>query len=216
MKNKLSIISVILVGTFNTFYAQKESKNTTNLTINDVYTANELMYYGLDFSNFRLVEPDRINEGADIKNIEFPAWNAFVLNEITMKKMAKWFKKSNIVYNPTAVTIVNTRVSEKNVVARLPFHAELDDIKTTIANYEKPSNHNVKIGMVVCVEYFQKKPREAAAYFIFFDIENGAIISSERLTTKDVSDGKGITDYWGQSCTFFIKNYVDNIYSKGL
>ncbi len=126
-------------------------------------------------------------------------------------------KKTKIEYNSVAVNAVNNKVNDKNVVARLPFKSEISDIQNTIYNYEKPNNpKNLKIGMVVSVEYFQKKPREAAAYVIFFDISNGVIVDSKRITTKDVSDGKGITAYWGQSCSIIIKEYVDRIYSKGL
>ena len=88
-------------------------------------------------------------------------------------------------------------------------------IQKTISEYQKPSNTNNKIGMVVSVEYFQKNTREASAYIIFFEISTGAIISSEKMTNK-VANGNGLTAFWGQSCQFFIKDYYDMIYSKGL
>jgi hypothetical protein len=213
MKNIIVILGLLFGITLN---AQKATVKTTKLTLDDVYTANELIFYGLDFSNFRLVEPDRINEGVEIKNSQIPGWNSFLLNEVSMNKLAKWLKKTKVIYNPVAVTISNSRISEKEVVARLPFHSDLSDIQNTISSYEKPTTTNSKIGMVVSVEYFQRKPKEASAYVIFFDISNGDIILSERIVTKFCAEGRGLTEFWGQSCVFFIKNFVDNTYSKGL
>jgi hypothetical protein len=208
---KHSVITLLFIVLSSVGYAQK-----TTLTLNDVYAANELIFYGLDFSNFRLVEPDRINEGEEIKDVQFPGWNLFVVNEIPMSKMEKWFKKLKVRYYPAAVNIINNKVSEKDVVVRLPFHSDINQAQKSILNYEKPTNPNTKIGMVVSVEYFQKKPLEASAYVIFFDISNGAIISSEKIITKDVGNAQGMMVYWGQSCMFFIKTYYDKFYSKGL
>ncbi len=217
MAYRITLILVFFSLFFKISIAQNKTKNSnTQLTIDDVYNSTEFIYYGLDFSNFRLVEPDRINDGAEIKNIQFPSWNSYLLNEISMNKMAKWFKKTKVIYNPVAVTVSNSKVSEKEVVARLPFKSDINDIQNTISTYEKPSSANTKIGMVISVEYFQKKPKEAAAYIIFFDISNGDIILSERVVTNLCAEGKGLTAFWGQSCMFFIKEYVDNIYSKGL
>lgn len=211
-KSAILIFATILLLSFNQTTKQDP---TTKLTINDVYAANTIVYYGLDFSNFRLVEPDRINEGAEIRDVQFPAWNGFVMNTITMDKMAKWFKKTSVVYYPVPVTIANNKVSDANVVVRLPFKSDLTAIQKTILEYQKPANTTNKIGMVVSVEYFLKNTREASAYVIFFDISTGAIISSEKMTNK-VANGNGLTAFWGQSCQFFIKDYYDMVYSKGL
>lgn len=73
---KTKIMSAILLGIFSlaNCYSQKEINfPSTKLTINDVYTANELVFYGFDFTNFRLVEPDRINEFSDIRDVQFAA-----------------------------------------------------------------------------------------------------------------------------------------------
>lgn len=212
MKTK-NLIIIILLLTISKVNAQKTP--TTTLTINDVYSSNTIVYYGLDFSNFRLIEPSRINEGADIRDVQFPAWNSFVLNVIPMSKMEKWFKKTSVIYSPIAVTISNSKVLDANVVARLPFKSEMTEIQKTISGYQKPTNLNNKIGMVVMVEYFQKNPREASAYVIFFDTSNGAIIESKNIITKNF-DGNGLTNYWGEACQNFIKEYFDKTYSKGL
>lgn len=212
MKTKYKILTVLIL-LFLKINAQKIP--TTTLTINDVYASNTIIYYGLDFSNFRLIEPARINEGAEIRDVQFPAWNGFVINSITMKKMAKWFKKTNVIYSPVAVTISNSKVPDGNVVMRLPFKSDMEDIQKTIAQYPKPSSTNNKIGMVVMVEYFQKNPKEASAYVIFFDTSNGAIIESKKVTNKSF-EGNGLTNYWGEACQLFLKEYYDQTYSKGL
>lgn len=214
MKKILSII--ILLSFSKSNFAQKEGNiPTTKLTINDVYNASELSFYGYDFSNFRLVDPEKINAGADIKNIQFPAWNAFVLNEITMNKMTKWFKKITISYNPVAITIANNNVPEENVVNRLPFQAEMADIKNAITNYQKSKNSSNKIGMVINVEFFEKKTGDASAYITFFEIGTGAVISMQKITCNSAHVA-GITEYWGSSLVKILKLYYDTVYVKGL
>ncbi|HLC82181.1 MAG TPA: hypothetical protein VJI69_00025 [Bacteroidia bacterium] len=217
MKTRFTIYILLLITSISllSFTGLYKQDPSTKLTINDVYSTNTIVYYGLDFSNFRLVEPDRINEGAEIRDVQFPAWNGFVMNTITMDKMAKWFKKTSVVYYAVPVTIANNKVADANVVVRLPYKSDMATIQKTISEYQKPSNTNNKIGMVVSVEYFQKNTREASAYIIFFEISTGAIISSEKMTNK-VANGNGLTAFWGQSCQFFIKDYYDMIYSKGL
>lgn len=194
---------------------EKPKKTETKLTINDVYNESTLGFYGFDFSNFRLVQPDKLNDAEDIKDNLFPEWNAFVLQEFSMNKLAKWFKKTAFYYNPVPVTILNSKVSESDVVARLPFKTELSEIQKSIQKYEKPLNPKYKIGMVINVEYFEKKTKEASAYLTFFEVSTGTIIISERLTNKEAY-GEGYTKYWGKSLAYIIKDYYDNIYKKGL
>lgn len=216
MKTKKIATMLLAIFSLTYCYAQKEINfPTTKLTINDVYAANELVYYGFDFTNFRLVEPDRINEFSDIRDVQFSAWHAFVLNEITMGKLAKWFKKTTVTYSPIALTIANSRVPDANVVARLPVTMDPDGIKKSVMNYEKPSKSGNKIGMVVNVESFVKKTNETTAYVTFFEISTGAVIDSQKVTNKSAS-GNGLTAYWGKSLIIVLKQYYDDIYSKGL
>ena len=218
---KKIIITIIALSFSTNYFAQKETPiPTTKKTMNDVYNASELTFYGYDFTNFRLVEPDRINEGAAIRDIQFSAWNAYVINEITMNKLAKWFKKSAINYSPVALTILNSKVEDGNVVARLPFVVEQDAIKRSIATYEKPKNAENKIGMVINVESFLESKKQATAYVTFFEISTGAVISMQevRVSKPFGMDGvmlHGISKFWGQSCLDILRTYFDDTYKRG-
>lgn len=194
---------------------------TTKLTMNDVFSATELTFYGYDFTNFRLVEPDRIDEGAKIRDVQFAAWNAFVINEISMNRLAKWFRKSSITYYPVAVTILNSEVEDENIVTRLPYQADKEEIKQSIASYEKPKNSQGKIGMVVNVESFIHNDKQATGYVTFFEVSTGAVIYMEKMSiTKPYGmDGvylHGITNYWGMACFIMLRDYFDDVYKKGL
>jgi hypothetical protein len=97
------------------------------------------------------------------------------------------------------------------------YGANLDNMPALIAQsvsgYAK-GGANYKIGLVINVQYFDKATSEAAAFFTFFDTETNAVISTKRVAVKKV-DGSGLTNYWGTSLIYLVKDYVDKIYKKG-
>ncbi len=194
--------------------SKKSNSAKTNLTMNDVYSTTELVFYGFDFTNFRFIDEKYLNKGAEIRDSYFSSWNSFPLTEIPIDKMQKWFKKNKITYNPVNITILNSKVSSDNIVQTTPFTLSLNAIKETISKFDKPNNSTAKIGYIVDVEFFNKETKRTSAYVTFFDISTGAIISSENIINKEAG-GNGLTTYWGKSLSFIIREYYDQIYSKG-
>lgn len=194
--------------------SKMDNSAKTSLTMSDVYSAKELIFYGFDFTNFRLIDEEYLSKGAEIRDSYFSAWNSYPLSEIPVEKMQRWFDKTKITYNPVAVTMLNIKVSPDILVQKTAFTTSKEAIAKSIASYEKPSNSNIKIGYVVNVEYFNKETRTTSAFVTFFEISSGAIISSENFTIQEAS-GKGLTAYWGESLTFVLIRYYKDKYHPG-
>lgn len=199
-------------------HEESSSKNSnsikTNLTMSDVYSAKELVFYGFDFTNFRFIDEEYIGKGLEIRDSYFSSWNSYPLSEIPVEKMQRWFDKTKITYNPVNVTLLNIKVAPDNLVQKTPYTTSRDAIAKTIATYEKPSNTNTKIGYVVNVEYFNKETRITSAFVTFFEIASGAIISSENITNKEAT-GKGLTAFWGTALTFVLIDFYKDKYHPG-
>ncbi|MGQ0828421.1 MAG: hypothetical protein ACT4ON_08500 [Bacteroidota bacterium] len=185
---------------------------TTNLTQTDVINAKTITFYGFDFTNFRLLEPQRIYESKKIRDIHFPGWNQYVMGKASSSVIADWFDKSEVIYDVTTITKQNSLVNENNVVATM-YNCNLDSIKYSVANYEKNKDNMNKIGIVVNVEYFDKSKNEASAYITFFDMGTGGVISSEKVT-NNYANGIGLTNYWGVSLVEMIRDYKSGIRTK--
>jgi len=195
----------------------KTENATTSLSTKEIFTANDFAFYGLDFSNFSLIEEKRLKEADEIKNKYYPAWNKFIESNVGVEKLKKWFAKAEVVYNPDPVANINTMASTNKTVVANKYGCNIDSmpvlISKSVSQYAKGGT-NCKIGFVINVQYFDKTSGETSAYCTFFDTETNAIISSKRVLVKKV-DGHGLTDYWGNSLIYIIKDYVDNIYRKG-
>jgi hypothetical protein len=196
---------------------ETSDKATTSLTSNDVFTTTELAFYGLDFSNFSLIEGKRVKQAEEIKNKYFPAWNTFFEKQIGVEKLKKWLGKADVIYYPEPIANINSMTSLEKTVVADKYGCNTDDMASLIAKsisqYSKVET-TCKIGFVINVQYFEKATNETAAYCTFFDIENNALISTKRIIVRK-ADGSGLTDYWGNSLIYIIKEFVDKAYRKG-
>lgn len=196
---------------------EKNENSVTSLASKDIITASEFVFYGLDFSNFSLIEEKRLKQADDIKNKYYPAWNKFFEDQVGVEKLKKWFAKTDVAYNPDPVTNINSMASTSKTVVANKYGCNIDSmpalISKSVSQYAK-GGANYKIGFVINIQYFDKATSEASAYCTFFDTETNAIISSKRVSVKK-ADGNGLTNYWGTSLIYIIKDYVDKIYRKG-
>lgn len=185
---------------------------STSITISDIVSASQIVFYGIDFSNFKLVEGKRKKESNKIRDIQYPEWNNFFIKEVPARTMERWLKKSTIIYSTEVVTKSNSQVDPSTIVIDyLDLRNMKPLIKNTVSNYAALDSRNSGIGFVICIDYFSKARTETSAYFTFFDIATHSVILSEQIKVREVK-GAGLTNFWGAGLIAAMKDYVDYRY----
>lgn len=184
----------------------------SNMNMSQVKMASEIVFYGLDFSNFSLIEQKRTDEGQKIRDIHFPEWNTYFVKEIPEKTMARWLRKKNVTFDNSVVSKLNAQADPNKVaVASLNMGNMYESIKRSIAAYTTYDSRQQGIGFVINVEYFDRRKLETSAYFTFFDIATHSIISTERVSVRKAQGG-GLTNFWGVGLFEVMKDYIDKKY----
>jgi hypothetical protein len=185
--------------------------STTSMNMSHVKAAPAIVFYGLDFTNFSLLEEKRMNQGIQIRDM-FPDWNMYFGKEVPEKTISRWFRKSHVEADRSVVDKLNAQTDPSRVVASGPSYDNMyEKIKKSVASYASYDTHKEGIGLVMNVEYFDKRRLETAVYFTFFDIATHGVISSERIIVKKNGAGKLVT-YWGPGLVEAMKDYVDKKY----
>lgn len=194
------------------YYSSAPAGSSTNMNMSHVKMASEVIFYGMDFSNFSLIEPKRTDEGQKIRDIHFPEWNTYFSKEVPEKTLARWLRKQSVISDNTAVSKLNAQADPMKVaVASMNYGNMYEGIKKSIANYAAYDNRNSGIGFVINVEYFDRRKVESSFYFTFFDIATHSVISTERVSVRK-AQGAGLTNFWGVSFLEAIKDYIDKKY----
>jgi len=203
MKAILSLYLVIY--SFNTF-CQK-----TNITEKDVFASNEIVFYGYDYSHFKLEEAKRIND----KNIKqyIPAWIDFLNKHTNEKDLQKRFKKEKVIFNFDYTTSLINKINEDDLVTATRYTIQPNDIQKIINKYQIKEKQG--IGFVVILESFEKERKRCNAYFTFFDISTKKIIMSDYFGANE-ADGYGLSNYWGVGLNATFGKYIADVYRKKL
>lgn len=166
-----------------------------------VFTQDEIVWYGLDFSQARFIGMFDQAAGAgeasswELKHKYVPAWNALILNEPNKYDLQKTFQKSRVFYDLKAVEKSNAEIDEDEIQSHNAYRFENPEetISRIISSYTAGEQAE-GIGLVFIVEYFHKDDREAAVYASFFDVATKELIFTERLTASP--RGIGLRNYW--------------------
>lgn len=163
------IICTLLICffTLNIAYTQDNAK---------VYQTPEIIFYGYDFSHFKLNEPKRLYDN-NIKKL-IPGWIGF-LNEHTNEiDLQKRFKKSKVTFDFDYTLAKVDSLDETKLVSVMKHTISKDSIQSYISNYNIKQKEG--IGFVVILESFEKINDKCYAYFVFFRHRNKKGIN-ERL-----------------------------------
>jgi len=177
---------------------------------NDVFESKEIVFYGYDFSHFRLADVKRLY--AETKKY-IPAWIGFLNEHATESTLQKTFRKEIVKFNFDYTTSLIKPLIEDSLVTVTKHSISPDSIQSIISSYQIKENEG--IGFVVIVECFEKERKTSTAYFTFFDIASKKVIMSDYFGAND-ADGYGLTNYWGVGLNATFAKYVADIYRKKL
>lgn len=171
-------------------------------TTSDVFSGDDIVWYGLDFSNAKFVGlfDQAVGAGAasayDLKTKHIPSWNTLILSEPSKYDIGKTFRKTNVYNDVRPVEKVNNKIDEDKMMTynEFSFDNPEDVVKKSIRKYSG-GDKSQGLGVVFIIESFHKDRQEAALYVTFFDIATKNLIFTERLIGK--AKGIGLRNYWG-------------------
>lgn len=172
---------------------------TVNSQSNKAYCAQEITWFGLDYSNAYFIDSRAFPDPYKLQNKLFPEWNELVFREEKKFDIAKTFNKKDVNFMPE---YINTRNKEADILKLIKddryyqrrFNS--DTVQMIIDSYL--INENISgVGLVFIVESLDKPDLEAIYWITFFDIESKKVLLTEQITGRP--SGAGLHNYWANS-----------------
>lgn len=175
-----------------------------------IYDADTVVWFGADFTFFKLTDPRKVNE--DDKLLEYVfAWNEEYKYGLSNVKLASLLEKKKVINDKEFTDAITNDFkvkpwiqSERNTISIEEIQLHLNDIESS----------NKGLGLIYIIENFYKDlPAELNGYFVWFDIEtkkaihfyqssgypNNDYYSASYLSnsaSKRMPKSKGMTGYW--------------------
>jgi len=166
-------------------------------TMDDVYEAESITWFGLDYKNAYFISSADFPDPYALKS-KFSAWNDLIVMEHDKYNLDRFFN-TDIVVHLDMMEKRNEKIRLKDRITNDDFlssHLEYENIQEIVNTYnlegEEPG-----IGLVFIVESLSKPNVKGAYWVTFFDIKSKKVISSERYLGKP--GGFGLRNYWAKS-----------------
>lgn len=205
------IILSLLVASTSIVFAQYTAK--------DVFSSKSIVWYGLNFSEAKMVGQFDQAMGAgpataaDLKNKWMPNWNGLIQSEPKNFKIAEAFQKDEVFYDVTPTEKANYAIGTDDLMSFNAF--KFTDAQKTVAKVISKLGHGEKtegIGVTFVVESFNKSSDEASIYVAVFDIKTKNVLILERIVGKPM--GIGLRNFWAGAVKHVIKQITTDYYSK--
>lgn len=178
-------------------------------SVNDVFSANELVWYGFDFSNVKLIGSEAFNNPSDIKARYFDSWNNLIFTEQEKYNLQEFTRKSNIVYELKVVEQRNQLPLWNELVINADYSMDISAVETILNAYDTEKKQGV--GLVYIVESLDKARNRANVFVTFFDIATKKVLLVEKMQGEPV--GIGFRNYWAGGFYDIFKK-MDKAYPK--
>lgn len=174
----------------------------------DIFKVNEITWYGLDFSNVRLIGAIGFKNPEKIKSYYFDAWNSLIIYETNKYKLDKFFHKESVENYLNIVTDRNTLPNLDELVIETEYSFGAEEVMRMISEYD--SGEKEGIGLVFILESLNKYKERAIIWVTFFDIQTKQVLVTERLEGK--AGGYGFRNFWAGAYYKVMKSVYKSIY----
>ncbi len=180
----LTITTIFLLLFQASVFAQED--------VQRVASATEITWYGLDFSNLKVVGD--IKSGTEIADTYFNGWNYLVNHERKKYDLGKAFRKKTVHYDLGMITELNQQRDPDEVVGTARHEITEDQLAAQIKKYKVTGSG---VGLVFVVENFDKFSDEGTIWVTFFDIDTKRVLMARKMTGK--AGGFGFRNYWART-----------------
>ena len=168
----------------------------------EVYDAKEFVFYGYDYTHFRLSDPKRI--GQNIKNFVF-VWIDFCNGPVNEKDLSKWFLKDKVTIDQEQTIAMNMKLDNDILGSVSRFTLPKDSIQYYVSKYNIQEKEG--IGFVIIFECFDKQTKTVSAYYTFFDIATKQVLLSDYFVSRDGNRYNYVRD-WANAVIIALKKYA--------
>ncbi len=198
---KKIILSLLIAATGGVF-AQNTAK--------DIFTAKTIVWYGLNFTEAKMVGQFDQGMGAGtatpeaLKTKWMSGWNGLVMKEPQNFKLKEAFHVDEVFYDIGPTEKQNQEIKSDDLMSYNSF--TFKDPQTAVNRAVSKLNGGEKtegIGVVFIVESFNKSLDEAWVYVTIFDIKTKNVLISEKMMGKPA--GIGLRNFWAKSIKEIIK-----------
>jgi len=187
-------------------------------TAKDVFSSKTIVWYGLNFSEAKMVgQFDQAMgagpaSGSDIKNKWIPQWNSLIMTEQKNFKIKEAFQKDEVFYDITPTEKQNQNINSDDLMSFNTYTFK-DAQKTAkeIVSKLKGGEKTEGIGVTFIVESFNKSMDESVVYVTVFDIKTKNVLILERMVGKPM--GIGLRNFWAGAMKHVIKQITTDYYN---
>jgi len=176
----------------------------------DIFKVNEITWYGLDFSNVRLIGAIGFKNPEKIKSYYFDAWNSLIIYETNKYKLDKFFHKESVEHYLNIVTDRNTLPNLDELIIETEYSFGAEVVIQIISEYD--SGDKEGIGLVFILESLNKYRENAFVWVTFFDIQTKQVLLTEKLVGK--AGGYGFRNFWAGAYYKVMKSAYKSIYME--
>lgn len=182
-----------------------------------VFSTNEIVFFGLDFSKAKFVGSFDQGMGAapatgsDMRNKYVGQWNDLIAKEQPKFDLRKAFRKDNVIYDLKSINEINKALDPDACMVYNEGKIDPNEIPTMVKKYT-PDVKKEGIGLSFIVENFNKNTQMADVYVTFFDIASKKILFTEKMNGKAM--GVGIRNYWAGAIKDILRQIDDKEYKN--
>tara|TARA_B110000285_G_scaffold15998_1_gene15771 strand:- start:1526 stop:2332 length:807 start_codon:yes stop_codon:yes gene_type:complete len=157
----------------------------------EVYDANTIVYYGLDFSNFGLTNPAKVGQEEMITKY-FTAWMSEVNSFLSVSKLKSSLRKK--VETNLQPVQGRYKLIREEWISFGQHNFDTEKIKEIVKEYQLKKTAGV--GFVLIVENFDKELDVVRVNYTFFDIATREVLYSMKI--RGSARGAGMTNHWSR------------------
>jgi hypothetical protein len=164
-------------------------------TAKDIFTAKQIVWFGLDYSQVKLLGSIGFNDVQRVKDFYFDAWNQVILTESKKYDLRYFLRKPDVVNDLSVVKEKNKLPEESNLLTDDPAKKTIltpEKIQSIISSYSPIEKEG--IGVVFLIGNLDRINEVTNIYVTFFNIGSKKVLLTEELTGK--AGGVGFRNYW--------------------
>lgn len=171
----------------------------------------KLVWYGLDFTQAKMVGHEGFSDPYKIVNYYFTNWNELVNTEYEKYDVRKVMHRRDMIYNVDAVRNANQDVDSGDLVQGHTHKLDDSNIAACVKALKTEKDED-GVGMMMVVESFDKPAEKGTYHVVFFDIQSKDVIKSTKLT--GAASGFGFRNYWARTFKEVLEKIERHEYRK--
>lgn len=156
----------------------------------------EFVYFGIDFSEVKLIGSEGFSDPERIQGHFFDNWNELILNESDKYDIKSFYQRDKVLQDLSVVEERNEMPKSDDLVINSSYSFDEGQLNKIISNYD-PEEYKEGLGLVYVVETLNKTAQHAKINVVFFDISSKEILWSKKYTVAP--GGFGFRNYWARA-----------------